>query len=428
MLLFTAWLRGRGRTAFWVAAALATLTKGPLVLLFASGGLFALLLERRRARSLANAPISDLPKAPASRLIHPAWLVGLGLFLLITGAWFFAAWAQDGRDFINKVILKELAGHALQSRDKTDWWSFVQPPLWFLARFAPWSLLACLGVWRSLARPSREADTRRLHYFLSSYLVFGVVVLAVASHKRGDLLFPLYPAAALLAGRELAALLPLGRPRVLALVTLASVLAIFGLGVYSHEIRPHKPQVARTAHAIETARLVRGRVGAAFPWVDFEAPYAVQFFLGTMRPRATAEQVRELLTGPAAAFVMIGKRDRFESETGLRVSDFHILYETPDEVRPRWALVGNRPALEYGASTASILHGLWVRVEGLRVVRGDRSRFAFRGTALEGLVRFENRTESPKRVRVLFLDAEPERVEWVLAPGESAEIPFLNPD
>jgi hypothetical protein len=31
-------------------------------------------------------------------------------------------------------------------------------------------------------------------------------------------------------------------------------------------------------------------------------------------------------------------------------------------------------------------------------------------------------------VRVLFLDAEPERVEWVLAPGESAEIPFLNPD
>src|SRR5262249_57202466 len=48
---FRAWMRGGGWTPFWLAAAAATLTKGPLGLLLAAFGLGAVVWERRTGRS-----------------------------------------------------------------------------------------------------------------------------------------------------------------------------------------------------------------------------------------------------------------------------------------------------------------------------------------------------------------------------------------
>ena len=44
---FRAWTSGRGWTVFWLAAAAATLTKGPLGLLLAAFGFLAIPWERR---------------------------------------------------------------------------------------------------------------------------------------------------------------------------------------------------------------------------------------------------------------------------------------------------------------------------------------------------------------------------------------------
>ena len=69
-----------------------------LGLLLAAGGLFAELWERREGRPqrLAGNP-----------------LPGLSLYCGLVGGWFLLAWMQEGQALIDKMIGRELIGHAL---------------------------------------------------------------------------------------------------------------------------------------------------------------------------------------------------------------------------------------------------------------------------------------------------------------------------
>src|SRR6185369_12490229 len=85
LLAFRAWQRGGGWAWFWALAAAATLTKGPLGLLFAANGLLAAWWER---------------KSPRPHPLRGSQLPGVGLFLLLAGGWFLLAYWQAGPPLI----------------------------------------------------------------------------------------------------------------------------------------------------------------------------------------------------------------------------------------------------------------------------------------------------------------------------------------
>lgn len=192
LLAWRAWQRGHGWTWFWLVAALATLTKGPLGVLLAGLGLLAAVWEWKSGHPLP---------------VRGNHLPGLLLFLLIVGGWFGLAWLGEGQALIDKLIGRELVGHVVKDRKSglpsTLLW---QQPLFNLGRAAPWSLLAYYGMWRFWRRPAAADDERRFERFLVCWFGVGLLLFSLAPHQRADLLWPLMPAAALIAGRELARL------------------------------------------------------------------------------------------------------------------------------------------------------------------------------------------------------------------------------
>ena len=207
----TTWL------GFWLAAAAATLTKGPLGPILAAGGLLAALFERRGSAG---------GRTCALRAGH---LLGPALFLLVTAGWFLLALRAEGTAVYDKLFTKELFAHAAKGGGCPGVHVF-KPPLYLLSRFAPWSFFAAVGLWRVFAHPAPDKNARRLERFLASYLLAGLAVFSIPTHQRADHLFPLVPAAALLAGRELARIAP-DRAGARELAALAAVF-LFGSFLY----------------------------------------------------------------------------------------------------------------------------------------------------------------------------------------------------
>src|SRR6185503_6827461 len=187
---FRAWSLGRGWTWFWLAGAIGTLAKGPIALVLGGAGLAAHFWERRTGHE--------------SRLRGSHWL-GVLLFLTICGGWFLLAYADMGPALTEKMLGRELAAHATGAgRDEAMFLGFYAPPLSFLGEFAPWSVVAAVAFWRVWRRPAPEDEARRLERFLSCWFFLGLLLFCIAAHQRTRLIYPLLPAAALLAGRELA--------------------------------------------------------------------------------------------------------------------------------------------------------------------------------------------------------------------------------
>jgi 4-amino-4-deoxy-L-arabinose transferase-like glycosyltransferase len=185
-----AW-NGAGWLPFWAAGAVATLTKGPLGVLLGAMGLLAELWERRDGRRATP---------------WGAWWSGCLFFLALTGGWLGAAVIVEGSGVLKRMLGAELVGHAVDPAFGWPGRGLAMTPGYFLVRFAPWSLFALLGATRACKRPSVIESARRLERFATVWLLAGLAVFAVATHQRGDLVAPLLPAAAMLAGCEIARL------------------------------------------------------------------------------------------------------------------------------------------------------------------------------------------------------------------------------
>src|SRR6266481_3078479 len=222
LLAYRAWVRGTGWMWFWLAAAAATLTKGPLGLVLASTGLLASpwilhgLRSRRREEADSQQQNADSPPHVGgysltgchadheiSGLGLRAQLPGMLLFLALTCGWFLLAYREFGRPLAAKMLGQEFIGHAVEGGGHFPGALIYQQPLYYLGRAAPWSLLAYYGLWRVWRRPAQEALERRFERFLFCWFVPGLALFSLAPHQRGDLLWPLMPAGALIAGREL---------------------------------------------------------------------------------------------------------------------------------------------------------------------------------------------------------------------------------
>lgn len=267
-----AWARGGGWTPFWFWSALATLIKGPLGLVLAAMGLAAWFWERR----------SD-PATPRPAGTHWA---GIAVFLLLTLGWLVPALVSAGEPLVNKLFFEELVGQATGvGKGGFPGRNLPKPTLYFILRFLPFSLFALYALWRIVRHPAAAADARRFERFLFCWIVGGIVLFSLASHHRGDLLLPLWPAAALLAGREMAILSERIGGRLTGAV-LAGLTLFFLAGTWwayhgkaargSEEVR-YTVAAERAARALAASGLDVRRIH------HLDTPVTLQLGLGTFR-------------------------------------------------------------------------------------------------------------------------------------------------
>jgi len=209
--------------AFWIGATMAMLAKGPLGVLLAAGGAASVWWPRRWEQGLARPVLAGSP--------WRAHGLGIVVLLAIAGGWLGWAINAGGQPLVDRMIGRELIGHTLGTHSSPP--PFSRPYLstaYFFARFAPWTVLVGIALVRVVVRPSAEGVTRIVERFAWSWVVVGLVVLSIPGHQRGDLLLPVWPAGALLAGQQVQRLLErweVGR-RVNAGVAIVTVIAGVG--------------------------------------------------------------------------------------------------------------------------------------------------------------------------------------------------------
>ena len=407
LLAFRAWSRGKGWTWFWLMAALATLTKGPLGVVLAAGGLLATVWERK------TNPDAAVP-------LRGSHLAGIILFLLVTLGWFVLAYWQFGEPLVAKMIGKELVGHALPGGKRMfPGVRFYQPPLYYLSRSLPWSLFACYGLWGTWKMPAAGPEERRFERFLFCWFVVGLCIFSLAPHQRADLIWPLLPASALFAGRELARWTAHFAARRVRRFAAALVMAVLmACGAYYFWLFPRQPAVQQTAAVRRLAAEIENAAGTEFPLTHVDAPFGLQVYLNTFRPRVTFERAADLLRGPEAAFVALRNIRSLEAQRRSADPAFHVLWMSQwQQKNPQVRIVSNRPALAPGEPIAFCFGALWVRIRGGRLVRAteDELRVDLQKAPAEVLV--TNESTNAHRLTVTFQSGQESSSQTRTLPG-----------
>ncbi len=295
-LALRSWESGRGWILFWLACAVVSLAKSPVGVLFAAGGLLAACWRSER-------PV------PVERDTGWQHAVGVPLLLIIGAGWLLAAVETLGLPVIDKLIGKELIGHATANDNNTPWLqTFWRPPLWHLGLFAPWSLLACVALWRLARHPPASPRRRRFLRFMACWLGFGLLVLCLAPHKRMVLALPMLLPGAVLAGAEAGRWLGrLGRGRQVALWAGLVLATLAGLAFYHHNRDPRKDRIDESRAVIATGDGL-GRLAARGIAVTSAAslPSTIRYFTPGW-PQRVGDAAQFLAApGPGAVAVAVG--------------------------------------------------------------------------------------------------------------------------
>jgi 4-amino-4-deoxy-L-arabinose transferase-like glycosyltransferase len=398
---FRAWMLGSGWTSFWLAAAAATLTKGPLGVLLAGLGLVAVVWERLTGH---RKPLAG------------SHTTGIGLFLLITVGWFLLAYRQVGPHLVQNMFVDEFVGNAIEHRVA---YKFSKPLGDFTSNFAPWSVFAIAGLVRVIVRPSLDEEVRRFERFLACWVALGVLFFCLSPHNQARLLAPMIPPAAMLAGRELDRLARLLSARGVAAVTAAVAVVLLGFFVWEfHRRELRRPQVRETIATQRLARNVEAVAGTAFPLTYVAGtPFALQLALNTMRPPVSVDEAAALLRGEAAAFVVTAHLPKLRRALGAGGPPVHVLARAADPGVSYLVLVSNRPVLASYAPSATRVGPLVVTLSGVRLgPTWDNVLDLRRGrNAGDGVV--ENVSAEPQDVHVRVDGGR--RESRRLAPGES---------
>jgi hypothetical protein len=276
----------RAGLTFWLLAALATLTKGPLCLLLAGTAAF---LYGRHASSKA---------AESWR-----WFVaGIPLWAVICLGWLIAAWSQAGWRLVVHLLGREFLQHALFGVEwRPPLFNCYKPLLSFFVRFAPWSVLAGMVCWRWTRQQDMMEPFLR---FCCCYLVAGLALLAISPHHRADHLAPLLPAAAIAAAAELQRLLK-DRPQWLTLLPLGVFAIALALGsVHYGVLLRERPAVQRTSLVRACAQQLQDQGLAPELLIPYRASAAFQFYFGMHRPERDVDEVLAALCNGQPALVV----------------------------------------------------------------------------------------------------------------------------
>lgn len=287
LFAFDAFERRRTWLPFWIAATLATMTKGPLVLVLGTLGLLAFVRER------------------PFRLRWREHAIGVAILVSVCGAWFVAAnIATDGRAW-QKLIVDELVGHTLGTRENASPPGLhpYRAPAWFLSRLFPMSLFAIVAFVRVLRRrataeATAEAPSRFERLFTVQCLA-SLAMFAFASEHRFEQLMPLVPGAAILAGHEVALRWRASadpRAHLAALGALAA--CAFG---YLHLWDANTPAMVQSRHVAELAEELRPHFRGEERLLRLDAPRGLFSQLGCFEAPIGADALRERLADPSQA-------------------------------------------------------------------------------------------------------------------------------
>lgn len=299
-----AWRNGRGWLGFWVAAAAATLTKGPLGLLLGVFGLAAALWDR---------PVE------IRALVCRQQLWGLALYVILVGGWFVAAYHVWGEPLAEKLIRRELIAHAAHVEHPDPWFvRLPKPTLYFLHRMLPWSLLALAGLRRAVRHPATDLSARRLERFLLGWFLLGLALFSITHHQRGDLLAPILAPGVVFAARELSDWLARWRIRAAWIAVIIIVAGTAQAFHYYHFVEAQNPLV-RSTESIRhfAARWSQQRnVCSSLQFVD--VPYTLQLYLGTMRTNIPTEAATAQLAGNEPACIAVSRKTAANLQRQLR--------------------------------------------------------------------------------------------------------------
>lgn len=164
---------------FYLFAALATLTKGPLGLLIPLLVVVVFLMYRKQIFFL-----------------NTYWvLIGFVVYLLLAIPWYWYEISNYGQGFIQEFFYNDHWRRLLQAEHKgNDHWYFY--PITMVAGLFPWSLflIAALGdVYKRI-----KFSLKPFEYFLLSWILIVFIVFQVAHSKLASYILPMFPALALL--------------------------------------------------------------------------------------------------------------------------------------------------------------------------------------------------------------------------------------
>ena len=125
--------------------------------------------------------------------------------------------------------------------------------------------------------PSQDLKCRTAERFVFCYFFFGLAVFSLASHHRGDLIFPLLPAASLMAGNMAAQRFQFSTARSFLLPAAAFAgMALVATGAYYYLFRSHDAHVLATCRLRDAAkRILRSGAVVAFDVLDDDQAAAI---------------------------------------------------------------------------------------------------------------------------------------------------------
>jgi 4-amino-4-deoxy-L-arabinose transferase-like glycosyltransferase len=174
----------------WAALAFAVLSKGLMGLVLPGAALFIYCVVQRDFSVLKR--------------MH--WLPGVAVFLLITAPWFYLVMKANPEFFQRFFIYEHYTRFTTKDLGRYQPWYFFIPIL--LAGMLPWTIVmfdTLLKTWRTSKLPDKAFNAAR---FLLIWSVFIYLFFTVSGSKLPSYLLPMFPALALLMGKQLVEMSP----------------------------------------------------------------------------------------------------------------------------------------------------------------------------------------------------------------------------
>src|ERR1035437_4919363 len=174
----------------WAALGLAVLSKGLMGLVLPGAALFIYAVVQR--------------DFSVFKRMH--WLPGLAVFLLITAPWFYLVMKANPEFFQRFFIYEHYTRFTTKDLGRYQPWYYFIPIL--LAGMLPWTLLMFDSMFRTtfvseLGRDNKLPGTFNAARFLLIWAVFIYLFFTVSGSKLPSYLLPMFPALALLMGKQL---------------------------------------------------------------------------------------------------------------------------------------------------------------------------------------------------------------------------------
>ena len=236
--------------------------------------------------------------AVSAKLVHGRWRAvnavqwwgGVPVAVLLVGGWLWAAYRVEPGHFMDVFVMREVVDRAGEGGMGQWFGTLWRLPAWFMARFAPWSVLVVL----MLLHVGRHVRAQRwFRHRLGPgglWVLLVIGFMSLSSGKRADYLAPAYPAAATLAGYWLIVVAAKHGMNAFR-ATLLAMLVATGLGVYQMRGSSAAKSGLGTA-VVRFAKEVRREVGGESVVFERTGYNPLQTLLGRMQPgEPTAEMV-----------------------------------------------------------------------------------------------------------------------------------------